>query len=179
MTKRLKSSLKYLWMAMTLARSLWNCLRTHQRRAKTSELSVLARKERVTKERICTSKAAPSIASSLASWLKVVILQTAMELEVNPFTEKNSKTRTSRISILAAAVFPWLIPDQAPMALNSSCASRRPRISTASMWSLVKSYRVGTCSTSSRDNLLVLKIDLSSQLLLRTVVRSPKTRTKP
>ena len=179
LTKRPKSSLTFLWTAMTSARSPCNCLRTHQRQAKTSGPSVLERKAWATKERIYTLRAVNSIASSLASWLKEVILLPATEPAVNPSTETSSKTRTSRISTRAAVFFPWQTLDRAPTALSSSCASRQPHISTASMSSLVKSYRVGMCSTSLRDNPLVLKIDLSSPSLSRTVVRSPKARTMP
>ena len=93
--------------------------------------------------------------------------------------ETSLKTRTSRTCTQAVVVFPWLTLGRAPTALNSSCASRRPRISTASMSSLEKSYQVGTCSTPLKSSLLVHKTGQLSPSLSKTVVRSLKTRTKP
>ena len=65
-------------------------------------------------------KEVDSIESSMTLWLKEEISQIIMALEENQFMEKNSLTKTSRLSMTNLIYYQWPMQDQGLMVLNSS-----------------------------------------------------------
>ena len=65
-------------------------------------------------------KEVDSIESSMTLWLKEEISQIIMAPEENQFMEKNSLTKTSRLSMTNLIYYQWPMQDQGLMVLNSS-----------------------------------------------------------
>ena len=116
----LKYSLTYLLVEPLLEESLLVFILKLQRRLKTSELCALERRELECLESLFITKDLISIESLLILWLKEVILQREMELEVNPFMEPSLLMRTLRSSITREVSFQWQTLAKIQMEVNSS-----------------------------------------------------------
>ena len=90
---------------------------------KTSELSVPEKKELEIQEKISTIKDPHSTESSPILWLKEEISQSETEPVENPFTEINSKMKTSILNTKEPDSYPWPMLDLTPTDLNSSLLS--------------------------------------------------------